>query len=158
MRISIIVAMACNRVIGAEGQLPWQLPGELQRFKQLTMGQSVLMGRKTYESLGRSLSGRQMIVLSRNPGFQAAGCRVVANLPEGISVAENDELFICGGGEIYRQTLPLVDRIYLTELQRDIAGDTYFPELKEDQFHRIRTLTLFEVQENYRFSILQRIR
>jgi dihydrofolate reductase len=154
--ISLIVAISKNRVIGAAGQLPWRLPGDLQRFKRLTMGQTLLMGRKTYQSIGRPLPGRKTIVLSRDPDFRAADCTVAADLPSGLAAADGAELFICGGGEIYRQTLPLVERIYLTELQREVAGDTFFPEIPTDQFQVISRLQGIAGDEAYCFSILQR--
>ena len=150
--------MAKNRVIGIAGRMPWDLPEERQRFKQLTMGQSLLMGRKTFESIGRPLPGRQMIVLSRNPEYRASGCQVVNTLQAGLAAADRDELFICGGAEIYRQALPLAERIYLTELQRNFVGDRYFPELPPGQFFPLRTLTLVENGERYLFSVLQRQR
>lgn len=148
--------MSQNRVIGAGGRLPWQLPGELQRFKQLTIGQTLLMGRKTFEAIGRPLPGRRTIVLSRTPGYRSEGATVVSDLPAGLAAADSDELFICGGGEIYRQTLPLVERIYLTELQREISGDTFFPTIPAEQFKVIRRLLLAEAAGTYSFSILQR--
>lgn len=156
MLISLIVAMSKNRVIGADGQIPWHLPQDLQRFKQLTMGQSLLMGRKTYQSIGRPLPGRQTIILSRNPALQVAGCTLVSDLKAGIAAAQSSELFICGGGEIYRQALPLVEKIYLTELQREVSGDTFFPELASHRFRTLHTEMLSD-QELWRFSILQRI-
>lgn len=156
MLISIIVAMAKNRVIGKAGQLPWHLPSDLQRFKQLTMGQTLLMGRRTFESIGKPLAGRRTIVVSRNPAYQAAGCELTTNLEAGIRLASPaEELFICGGAEIYRQALPRVERIYLTELGQEIAGDSYFPPLPTEAFQILQT-QLCEDELNNRFSILQR--
>lgn len=158
MLISLIVAMSKNRVIGADGQLPWQLPGDLRRFQQLTMGQTLLMGRKTYQSIGRPLPERRTIILSRTPDYQAVGCTVVAGLEDGIAAASSAELFICGGEEIYRQALPLAEKIYLTELQRDIAGDTFFPQLPAGRYQTVHNETLLDAGEPCRFSILQRRR
>ncbi len=156
MLISIIVAMAKNRVIGRDNQLPWHLPSDLQRFKQLTMGHPLLMGRRTFESIGQPLPGRRTIVLSRNPEYRAANCEMATNIKTAILLARPAEvLFICGGVEIYRQALPLVERIYLTELDTDIEGDTYFPELPAGEFQIIQTQQ-FKGELNYRFSILQR--
>lgn len=154
--ISMIVAMAKNRTIGIDGQLPWQLPGDLQRFKQITMGHSLLMGRKTYQSIGRPLPGRQTIILTRDPDFSAKGCTLVASLEEGVAAAQSEQLFICGGAEIYRQALPLVERIYLTELDRELPGDTELPEFPAEQFDIIHSERVLEAEESYRFSILQR--
>lgn len=149
--------MSSNRVIGATGQLPWDLPEDLQRFKQLTMGQTLLMGRKTYQSIGRPLPGRQTIILSRDPHYQVPGCAVVNNLQAGISAAQTDELFICGGAGIYRLALPLVEKIYLTKLQRELAGDTYFPEYPVEQFQTLYSEELIDAGEVCRFSVLQRL-
>ena len=154
--ISIIVAMAKNRVIGKNGQLPWHLPSDLRRFKHLTMGHTLLMGRRTFESIGQPLPGRRIIVLSRDQEYQLAGCKVVSDIESGIQLASPaEELFICGGAEIYQQALPLVERIYLTELDTEIEGDTYFPELPAGEFQIMETQQLKD-ELNYRFSILQR--
>lgn len=148
--------MSQNRVIGRDGQLPWHLPADLQRFKQLTLGQTLLMGRKTWQSIGRPLPGRRIIVLSRDPAFQAEGCTVVADLPSGIAASQTPELFICGGSEIYRQALPLAQRLYLTELLRDVSGDTFFPELPVGRFDLIQREELQDAGEPCRFSIFER--
>lgn len=154
--ISLIVAIAQNRTIGVAGRLPWHLPDDLQRFKQLTMGQTLLMGRKTYQSIGRPLPGRETIILSRDPDFSAAGCRVVASLTEGIAAAQTEQLFICGGEDIYRQTLPLVEKIYLTELLAEVPGDTFFPELPEGEFALLQSEALVDNGRPCRFTIWQR--
>lgn len=156
MLIALITAMAKNRTIGLNGEIPWQLPADLQRFKQLTMGQTLLMGRKTYQSIGRPLPGRTTIILSRDPSFSAADCTVVASLEEGIAAAQTEQLFICGGGEIYRQALPLVEEIYLTELLLDVAGDSFFPELPTGQFETIHSEELLDSGFSCRFSRLRR--
>lgn len=156
--ISIIVAMAKNRVIGKNGQLPWHLPSDLQRFKQLTMGHALLMGRLTFESIGKPLPGRRTIVVSRNPEYKAAGCEVAISIEAGIQLAGTaEELFICGGAEIYQQTLPLAERIYLTKLDVAIEGDSYFPELPSGEFQIIQAEQFKDIL-NYHFSILQKYR
>ena len=157
MLIAIIVAMAQNRTIGCAGSMPWDLPADLQRFKQMTMGQALLMGRKTYQSIGRPLPGRQTIVVSRNPSFRAEGCQVVPSLEAGIAVAQTEQLFICGGGEIYRLALPLVEEIYLTELLLDVEGDTVFPEIPTEQFEVTQTEELLDNNLPCRFTILRRV-
>ncbi len=130
MKISIIVAAAANNVIGADGGLPWYLPEDLRRFKKITMGKPMIMGRATFESIGRALPGRRSIVLTRQQDFDAEGCDVVSTIDAALASAGNaDEVMIIGGGEIYRQFLPMVDRIYLTRVQTEINGDTLFPEL-----------------------------
>ena len=130
-RVSIIVAMARNRVIGRDGQLPWHIPEDLKRFKQLTMGHHIVMGRKTWDSLGRLLPGRRHVIVSRQPDYRVPGAQIVRSLDTAIAACAGDEeIFIIGGGEIYRQALTLTDRIYLTQVALDAEGDTAFPELQ----------------------------
>ena len=131
MKTSIIVAAAENGVIGKDNQLLWRLSDDLKRFKNLTMGHPIVMGRKTYESIGKPLPGRASIVVTRSADFRAEGVLVVHSLPEALEKARSldaDEAFIIGGGEIYREALArdLVDKIYLTRVQTILAGDTYF--------------------------------
>jgi dihydrofolate reductase len=137
MRVSLIAAMAANRVIGQaiEGKhgLPWHLPADLRRFKTMTMGHPLIMGRKTYDSVGRPLPGRRTIVVTRQPGWSATGVEVVHSLDEGLRAAAAgdgvEEVFIAGGGEIFQEALPRADRIHLTRIEKDFPGDVYFPEL-----------------------------
>lgn len=127
MTLSIIVATAKDGVIGKSGGLPWYLPAELAYFKNTTMGHSIIMGRKTHESIGRALPGRTNIVITRDPNYQAEGCRVVTSLDEAIKVADaQNEVFIIGGESIYAQAIDKTDRIYLTQVNADIKGDKYF--------------------------------
>ncbi|MCU0488360.1 MAG: dihydrofolate reductase [Anaerolineales bacterium] len=131
MLISIIVAMDEQRGIGKASGLPWRLSADLKRFKTLTMGHTLIMGRKTYQSIGRPLPGRKMIVVTRSRNFQAEGCQVAYSVEEALKLARQDgesEAFITGGGEIYRQALPMAERIYLTEVQAHLECDTFFPE------------------------------
>ena len=156
--VSIIVAMAKNRVIGRSGQLPWHLPSDLQRFKHLTMGHTLLMGSRTFEAIGQPLPGRRTIVLSRDPDYRAGGCEVATSIAAALQLAKPaEELFICGGEDIYRQVLPFAERIYLTELEQEMAGDAYFPELPAGEF-RIMQRQQVKDKLNYHFSILQRDR
>ncbi|MBU5636936.1 dihydrofolate reductase [Geomonas sp. Red69] len=128
MIISIIAAMSDNRVIGAHGKLPWDIPADLARFRSLTMGHAVLMGRKTFESIGHPLDGRKNIVLSKSMG-RTEGVIVARTLQEGIAAAEGDEeLFICGGEGVFREALPLCQRIYLTVVHGRYEGDVHFPQ------------------------------
>lgn len=130
MTVTLIAAMAENRTIGDAGAIPWQLPDDLARFRAITMGHPVVMGRKTYESIGRPLPGRLNIVLSRGEEFRAEGVLVVASLAEALAHAGGSgEVFVCGGGEIYREALPLADRVLLTVVHREFPGDVTFPEL-----------------------------
>ncbi|HUG69117.1 MAG TPA: dihydrofolate reductase [Pirellulaceae bacterium] len=135
MRVSLIVAMERSGVIGREGALPWHLSADLRRFKQLTMGHHIIMGRKTFESIGRLLPGRTSVVVTRMSDFMAPGAVVTHSLKDAIAAASNDEeAFIIGGAEIYHQALALVDRIYLTEVAADIPGDTRFPEFNRTEW------------------------
>jgi dihydrofolate reductase len=130
MIISIIAAMAENRVIGRDGELPWDIPADRQRFRELTMGHPVIMGRRTFESIGRPLPGRPTIVLTRRPDYRVAGCQVAHSLDEALAACgDAAEAFICGGEGLYRQTLPLAERIYLTTVHTRCAGDTFFPPI-----------------------------
>jgi dihydrofolate reductase len=130
MRISLIAAMAENRVIGNGSVIPWNLPDDLRRFRKITWGSPVIMGRKTFESMGRPLPGRMNIVLTRRPDFKPAGCLVAHDLEGALRLAEEaEEVFICGGSELYRQAMHRADRIFLTVLHRDFDGDALFPEI-----------------------------
>ena len=127
--LSIIVAMARNRVIGVDDKLPWHIPGDLKYFKGLTMGHHIIMGRKTYESIGRPLPGRTTVIVSRDPGYAQDGCLIAHSLDEAIRLAEgDDQVFFVGGGSLYEQALPRVGRLYITEIQADYDGDAHFPE------------------------------
>lgn len=128
MRISLVVAMARNRVIGRDNALPWRLPADLAHFKQVTMGHPIVMGRRTYESIGRALPGRKNIVVSRNRDFAAPGCTVVDSLDAAWKAAgDAGEVSVIGGTTLFEETLPLADTIHLTEVEADVEGDTYFP-------------------------------
>lgn len=124
--ITIIVAVAEGGVIGGNGTLLWHISEDLRRFKVLTTGHTVVMGRKTYESIGRPLPNRHNIIITRNHDFKAEGCTVVGSLDEAVKAADGDEIFIIGGGEIYRQSLPIADRICLTIVKAHYEGDTTF--------------------------------
>ena len=128
MTISIIVAIAENQAIGYNNQLLWRLKEDLQRFKSLTMGHHIIMGRKTYESIGKPLPGRTSVIITRDLNYKAEGCLVVHSLNEALKV-DDSEVFIIGGGEIFNQSLPFVDKIYLTRVHASFSGDTFFPEL-----------------------------
>jgi len=140
MLVSIIVAASANNVIGVDGDLPWHLPEDLQRFKQTTMGKPMIMGRLTYASIGRALPGRRSIVLTRQPDFSADGCEIASSPEEAIGMAGDvAEVMVIGGGKVYEQMLPMTDRIYLTRVQTEIEGDTFFPLLAESEWHVIET-------------------
>ena len=135
MSLSIIVAVAENGVIGHANGLPWHLPDDLKRFKSLTLGKPIVMGRKTYDSIGRPLPGRTNIVVSRQPGLQIDGCVVVGSVDAAISAAGTaDEIMLIGGAELFRVALPAVDTIYFTRIHAAVPGDTTFPELDSRQW------------------------
>ena len=126
---SLVVAMARNRVIGRDNRLPWRLPADLAYFKEVTMGHPVIMGRRTFESIGKALPGRLNIVVSHNPQYRAPGCTVVESLDGAWRAAANAaEAFVIGGTSLFAEALPLADRIHLTEVDADVPGDTWFPE------------------------------
>lgn len=127
-RLSLIVAVASNGVIGVDGQLPWRLPDDLKRFKALTMGHTLVMGRKTHESIGRLLPGRRTIIVSRNPAYRVEGATVVDSVEAAIQAAAGEtEVFVVGGGEIYALALPMADRLLVTEVDLAPEGDAFFP-------------------------------
>ena len=127
-RIALVAAVAHNGVIGADNRLPWRLPQDLQRFRALTTGHSIIMGRKTWESIGRPLSGRQNIVVTRQRDFRAPGAQVVGSIEAALAIAALPEpVFVIGGETLYRAALPLASLLYLTEIERDFEGDARFP-------------------------------
>jgi len=141
VRISIIVAMAANRTIGRDGGLPWRMPADLRRFKRLTMGHHLLVGRRTWESIGRPLPGRRMLVVTRRANYEVpAGVEAFDSIDAAIARAREvgeDELFVGGGAEIYGGILERTDRIYLTRLRDRIDGDTFFPDLDESDWEAV---------------------
>ena len=159
MRISLIAAMASNRVIGSKGDIPWKIPGEQKMFKKITIGHTVIMGRKTFESLTVPLPERTNIIVTRQTEYLAPGCIIAHDLDQALTACahDEDEAFICGGGQLYHEALPLADKIYLTIILREIAGDTYFPEISETDF-RVTTTNRIDGVEPYNFCIYERIK
>jgi len=128
-RVYLVAAVARNGVIGAEGRLPWQLPEDLRHFRKITLGHPVIMGRRTWESLGKPLPGRENIVISRRPGFAAPGASVAASIEGAIALCTGEAVaFVIGGADVYAAALPLADGLVLTEIGADYAGDTRFPD------------------------------
>jgi len=137
-RISVIAALAKNRVIGIENRLPWRLPEDLAHFKALTLNHPILMGRKTFESLGRPLPGRTNIVITRNAHYKPDGCLVADSIQGAIALcADADEVFFIGGAELYAQAIPLADRLYLTEVDIEAEGDAWFPDYDRNAFREV---------------------
>lgn len=133
-RITVIAAMARNRAIGRDGGLPWHLPRELQHFKETTMGHAIVMGRRTWQSIGRPLPGRQNIVVTRNPAFHAEGCDVAASLDDAVAVARSEEVMVIGGGQLYAAALEHADRMILTIVDCEPAADAWFPSWRESEW------------------------
>lgn len=163
MIISAIVAMSSNRVIGRDGDLPWHLPRDMKFFKETTMGHHIIMGRNNYASMDyRPLRGRFNIVLTRDPFFITSSAIVMHSIEEALSYAYDageTEAFIIGGGEIYKQSLPLLDKIYLTEVITELPGDTYFPEIDLNEWNIASSLLAEPDEKNeypMRFDVLLR--
>jgi dihydrofolate reductase len=150
--ISIIVAMARNRVIGAGGRIPWHLPEELKRFKRLTLGHHIVMGRKTWESIGRLLPGRSTVIVTRQRGYRVPGAKVVHSLDEAIAACGRDEeIFVIGGAELYAQALGRAARLYLTTVDAEVAGDTLMPEVTTGEWREVAAQA-FAADERHPYS------
>ncbi|KMQ73701.1 dihydrofolate reductase [Marinobacter subterrani] len=168
MRKALIVAMSRNRVIGRNNNLPWYLPGDLRYFKQATMGKPIIMGRKTWDSIGRPLPGRMNVVISRNETWEAPTGTVAAkSLQEALVKAEaqaelegGDEVMIIGGGQIYAEALPMVDRMYVTLVHAEVEGDAFFPEVNWEEWEEIGREDFSASDNNpydYSFVVYQRL-
>jgi dihydrofolate reductase len=156
-RISIIVAMARNRIIGANGVIPWHLPEELKRFKSVTMGHHIIMGRKTWESIGRPLPGRTSVIVTRQRDYRAPGAKVVHSLDDAIAACSGDtEIFVIGGAELYAQALPRAGRLHLTTVETDAAGDTVMPEIDMKDWREVSAVA-FAADERHRHSFRSRV-
>ncbi|PXW89717.1 dihydrofolate reductase [Nitrosomonas sp. Nm84] len=163
-RLSILVAMARNRVIGQHNKLPWHLPADLKHFKLLTMGHIIVMGRKTYESIGKPLPGRTNIIITQQKNFEVPGATVVNSIGDALLACEqanvtSGECFIIGGEKLYRQTIEICQRMYVTEIQKDFEGDTIFPEYDPNEWEETQREKYFSDSDNtmeYHFVILDR--
>jgi len=160
-RLSMIVAMAKNRVIGAEGKIPWHLPNELQLFKSVTMGHHIIMGRKTYESIGRLLPGRTTVIVTRQRDYAIPGAKIAHTLEEAVALCIGDsEIFVIGGGELYRAAMPMADRLYLTVVDAEPDGDTQMPEFNAAEW-RLQSTKQYSRDErhahDYRFEVHDRV-
>ncbi len=132
--IALIVAFARNQVIGNKGAIPWKIKGEQKRFKELTTGNVVIMGRRSYEEIGKPLPNRTTNVISNTKNFDAENCMTAKSLQEAINMAGNRDIYISGGAKLYEEALPLVEKMYITEIDRDIEGDTFFPQFNKELF------------------------
>lgn len=159
-RISLIVAMSRNGVIGKDNRLPWHLPADLKRFKELTMGHTIVMGRKTWESIGRLLPGRRSVIVTRNAAVRVEGAVMADTIEAAIAAGESDdEIFIIGGEQIFRLALPIADRIYLTTVQTDVEGDTFMPTIDPALWRAVRSESHAATEASplaWRFDILER--
>lgn len=164
--VAMIVAMAKNRIIGVNGKLPWYLPEDLKFFKRMTQAKPLVMGRKTYASIGKPLPNRLNIVVTRDTSFQAAGTRVCHDLSAALELADQqatieaaEEIMVMGGGEIYRQALPFAQRLYITEVDIDVDGDAAFPEFSLDDWREVQRVAgkPAEGQPRYDFVVYERL-
>jgi dihydrofolate reductase len=162
MLVSLIVAVDEEGGIGYRGQLSWRLSGDLRRFKQLTMGHHILMGRKTYESIGKALPGRKTIIITRNSNYQAPGCWIAPSVESGLRIAEKneeDEAFVIGGGEIFKVSIDKADRIYLTRVHAVTPADTFFPNFEiEDWIIEERSIHEADEKNEYPSSFMVLVR
>ena len=160
MIISLIVAMDQNRVIGNKGKLPWHISSDLKNFRAITMGKPIIMGRKTHESIGRPLPGRENVVITRDKNYQAKDCTVLHSLEcVYAKFHDMDEIMIMGGAELYKQTLDKAKRIYLTEVHADVEGDTYFPAFDKEQWEEVERLDFKADEKNeydYSFVVMEK--
>ena len=160
--VAMIVAMARNRAIGVENTLPWRISGDLQFFKRTTLGKPVVMGRKTFESIGRPLPGRQNIVITRNPDWAAEGVTCASSLESALEAAihaagPNDasEVMVIGGAEIYRQAMPLAERLYVTEVDAEVTGDAFFPAMDASWREVSRDCYPASEKDEYNYCLVQ---
>jgi dihydrofolate reductase len=160
MGLTFVWAMGKNRVIGANNQLPWRLPADLAYFKRVTMGKTVLMGRKTYESIGRPLPQRRNVILTRSMEFEAPGCEVIHTLDEVSLLAAQEEVMVIGGAEIYKQLLPLADRLHVTEIGESFEGDAFFPVFSLEDWKVIERTPGIQDEKNihpHEFVVYERL-
>ncbi len=162
MIISAIVATAKNNVIGKDNNIPWYLPADLKYFKKTTLGHHIIMGRKSFVSIGKPLPKRTNIIITRDPFYIATGCIVTHSIEEALHIAKEngeEEAFIIGGGQIYQQAFPLLDKIYLTEVDAEVEGEIYFPKINEDEWKEIKKEAHVPDEKNehaYVFRVLKR--
>lgn len=161
--ISFIVAMDQNRVIGKNNKLPWHLPADLQYFKKVTMGKPIIMGRKTFESIGRVLPGRENVIVTRNQTYTNSDCTILHSMKEVKQFADesNQEVFVIGGAEIFNELMPIADRLYITKIQESFEGDTFFQKVDENEWETV-SISSGKVDEKnlypHQFIVLDRIK
>lgn len=159
-RLSVVVARDRNGVIGRDGDLPWHLPDDLKRFRAITMGKPIVMGRRTHESIGRPLPGRRNVVLSRRRGYEAAGCEVFPSLDAALAALDEPEIMVVGGAALYAEALPRAGRLYLTEVDAEVEGDVRFPVLDERDWQTVGDEAHAADERHahaFRFRVLERV-
>ena len=158
MKISLIVAMASNRAIGLNNQMPWHLSADLKRFKQVTMGHPIIMGRLTFEAIGKPLPGRTNIIVSRNKAYQQEGCLIADSIESASYKACRlaNEVFVIGGATLYKATLPVADNLFITQINQEFEGDTFFPEFDRSQWLEVeREDVTDDTQTGFSYSFLK---
>lgn len=160
MTISIIAAIAKNNVIGNNNRLPWHLPSDMRRFRKITMDKAIIMGQKTFESIGKPLAGRFNIILSKDPNLKIDKCMVVNSIEKALEKSKNfSEIMVCGGASVYKQFLPLANKMYLTLINAEFEGDAYFPDFSWQEWQEIERIDNFADEENsYDYTFLTLIR
>lgn len=157
--ISMIVARSTNFVIGKNNQLPWKISADLQFFKKVTLGYPIIMGRKTWESIGRPLPGRRNIVVSRNPEYQANGAELVSSLDEALqSLHEFERVFVIGGQQLFNQAFPLADQLFITEIELEVEGDTFFEVPDQQNWQVVEKIAASEGDIKFSYVTLNRVR
>lgn len=154
--IAIIAAFAANRVIGRNGRIPWKIKNERNRFVKLTMGKTIVMGRRTYEEIGKPLPGRETIVVSKTENYDLNGCITVGSLQQALQVSSGKDIFICGGERLYEQSIDIADKLFITEIDCEIQGDTFFPEFDESVFKK-EIIARFEEELPYTYITYTRL-
>ncbi|MCP4980863.1 MAG: type 3 dihydrofolate reductase [Gammaproteobacteria bacterium] len=159
-RLCLIAAMDENRLIGSNNQLPWHLPADLVFFKRTTMGKPIIMGRKTFDSIGKPLPGRRNIIISRNPGFNAEGCEIVDSIRAALSLLNDvDEAMLIGGASLYEQTIANADQLYITLIHHEFEGDTWFPEIDPCEWKQVHREDFDSDPNNsYAYSFIKFVR
>lgn len=161
MKIAIIAAVSENNVIGFKGKIPWHLPEDLKRFKKITMGHHIIMGRKTFESIRKPLPGRINIVITRNQKYKAKGCITAFSLDEALQIARKNgesEVFVIGGASVYIQATEIGDKIYITKINKEYKGDTFFPKIKKSKWKIVsRKIPQFKAKPTMEFVIYKHI-
>lgn len=159
--ISMIWAMGRNNALGCKNRMPWYIPADFAYFKKVTMGKPVIMGRKTFESIGKPLPGRKNIVITRDTGYNPQGCIVVNSIEKAMEYTEEKEVFIIGGAEIYKEFLPIADRLYITLIEKEFEADAFFPEIDYSQWKQISCETGIKDEKNpyeYKWLVYERVK